>query len=99
MRPCTAGMRQPSREVATLPLDQTNKLVVSGPYAYVCNPMAIAGIGQGIAISVIFQSIPVFAYSLLGALLWHLVVRPFEERDMSRRFGQSYLNYRLRANR
>ena len=77
-----------------LPLDQTNKLVVTGPYRYVRNPMAIAGIGQGIAIAIIFQSIPILIYSLLGALVWHLVVRPIEERDMVRRFGDSYLKYR-----
>lgn len=77
-----------------LPLDQTNKLVVSGPYRYVRNPMAIAGIGQGIAISIAFQSIPLVVYSLLGALVWHVVVRPIEERDMTNRFGDSYVDYK-----
>lgn len=80
-----------------LPLDQTNKLVVAGPYHFVRNPMAIAGIGQGIAIAIIFQSIPILIYSLLGALVWHLVVRPIEERDMVRRFGDSYLEYQQRV--
>tara|TARA_B110000495_G_scaffold68814_1_gene58727 strand:+ start:175 stop:1029 length:855 start_codon:yes stop_codon:yes gene_type:complete len=77
-----------------LPLDQTNKLVVSGPYRYVRNPMAIAGIGQGIAIAIVFVSVPILVYSFLGALVWHLVVRPFEERDMVKRFGDSYADYR-----
>ncbi len=76
-----------------LPLDQTNDLVVSGPYRYVRNPMAIAGIGQGIAISIVFQSVPVLIYSLLGALVWHLVIRPIEERDMLERFGERYSTY------
>ena len=80
-----------------LPLDQTNKLVVAGPYHFVRNPMAIAGIGQGIAIAVVFQSVPVLIYSLLGVVVWHLVVRPFEERDMEQRFGRSYLEYRQRV--
>ena len=80
-----------------LPLDQTNHLVVSGPYQYVRNPMAIAGIGQGLAIAIIFQSIPILVYSLVGALVWHLVVRPIEERDMARRFGDAYLAYRQRV--
>lgn len=77
-----------------LPLDQTNQLVVSGPYRYVRNPMAIAGIGQGIAIAIVFVSVPILVYSFLGALMWHLVVRPFEERDMAERFGDSYADYR-----
>ena len=80
-----------------LPLDQTNKLVISGPYGYVRNPMAIAGIGQGIAVSIVFHSIPILVYSLLGAILWHWVVRPVEERDMIKRFGDSYLRYRDRV--
>jgi protein-S-isoprenylcysteine O-methyltransferase Ste14 len=77
-----------------LPLDQTNNLVVSGPYRYVRNPMAIAGIGQGLAISIVFQSVPILIYSVLGALVWHLVVRPSEERDMAQRFGEPYEVYR-----
>tara|TARA_B100000809_G_scaffold210846_1_gene214307 strand:+ start:26 stop:886 length:861 start_codon:yes stop_codon:yes gene_type:complete len=80
-----------------LPLDQTNRLVVSGPYRFVRNPMAIAGIGQGLAIALFFQSIPVLVYSLLGAFVWHLVVRPLEERDMVNRFGDSYSAYRKRV--
>lgn len=80
-----------------LPLDQTNKLVVSGPYRFVRNPMAVAGISQGLAIALIFQSVVLLIYSLLGALVWHLVVRPFEEADMVTRFGESYLEYRSKV--
>jgi len=80
-----------------LPLDQTNHLVVSGPYCYVRNPMAIAGIGQGLAIAIVFQSVPIVVYSMIGGLVWHLVVRPIEERDMVDRFGDSYLDYRRRV--
>lgn len=80
-----------------LPLDQTNNLVVTGPYRFVRNPMAIAGIGQGIGIAIMFLSFPILVYSMLGAFVWHLVVRPFEEQDMVRRFGESYLEYRERV--
>ena len=80
-----------------LPLDQTNNLVVTGPYQYVRNPMAIAGVGQGLAIAIVFQSVPILIYAFLGALVWHLVVRPIEERDMAQRFGESYLLYRQRV--
>ncbi len=77
-----------------LPLDQTQKLVLSGPYRYVRNPMAIAGIGQGICISILFGSIHVLVYTLIGATLWQLVVRPIEEKDMLQRFGSEYEAYR-----
>lgn len=77
-----------------LPLDQTQKLVTKGPYRYVRNPMAIAGVGQGIAISILYTSLPVLLYIILGAVLWQFVVRPIEEKDMSNRFGEEYEDYR-----
>lgn len=80
-----------------LPLDQTQTLVVSGPYRFVRNPMAIAGIGQGLAIATMFHSVPLLCYSLLGAVIWHFVVRPFEEQDMLQRFGRPYLDYQKRV--
>jgi len=80
-----------------LPLDQTNQLVISGPYHFVRNPMAIAGIGQAISIALYFQSMPLFVYALLGALVWHIAVRPLEEQDMLRRFGPTYEEYRQRV--
>jgi protein-S-isoprenylcysteine O-methyltransferase Ste14 len=38
-----------------LPLDQTNRLVTAGPYGYVRNPMAIAGIGQGLSVALLIR--------------------------------------------
>lgn len=81
-------------EGTPLPLDQTKKLVISGPYKYVRNPMAIAGIGQGIAISIYFSSIHILIYSLTGAIIWQFVVRPLEEKNMTNRFGEEYKNYK-----
>ena len=80
-----------------LPLDQTNQLVVSGPYRYVRNPMAVAGIGQGLALAILFQSLPLLVYAVLGAVVWHVVVRPMEERDLVQRFGDPYVEYRKKV--
>ena len=77
-----------------LPLDQTNRLVVSGPYRFVRNPMAVAGIGQGIGLSLLFASWPLLAYALLGAVAWQVVVKPLEEKNMLERFGPAYARYR-----
>lgn len=76
-----------------LPLDQPKSLVTSGPYRFVRNPMAVAGIGQGIAVAIVFQSVVVFVYALLGAVVWQWVIRPVEEQDMMRRFGEAYCRY------
>jgi protein-S-isoprenylcysteine O-methyltransferase Ste14 len=77
-----------------LPIDQTQKLVTNGPYRFVRTPMAVAGIGQGISISIIVGSIHIFFYSMLGAVLWHFVVKPLEEKDMEKRFGKDYSEYK-----
>ena len=81
-------------EGTPLPLDQTQKLVTKGPYKYVRNPMAVAGIGQGISISILFWSIHILIYTIIGAILWQFVVRPLEEKDMIGRFGNDYLKYK-----
>jgi len=83
-------------EGTPIPVDQTNRLVLSGPYRFVRNPMAIAGLGQGLSVALLFFSLPLTTYCLLGGFVWHLVVRPLEERDMIERFGEPYLDYQKR---
>jgi protein-S-isoprenylcysteine O-methyltransferase Ste14 len=76
-----------------LPFDATNRLVIDGPYAYVRNPMVIAGLGQGVSVGLLFGSWVVFAYVSLGAGIWQWIVRPAEERDLLAVFGDSYASY------
>ncbi len=77
-----------------LPIDATNLLVKSGPYKFVRNPMAIAGVGQILSISIAFSSIHVAIYALIGGFAWHFVVRPFEEKDLLQKFGAEFEAYR-----
>jgi len=77
-----------------LPVDSTKKLVVSGPYAYVRNPMAICGIGQGLCIALFTNSISLFVYCLSGIFVWHFVVRKYEEEELYVKFGEEYNSYR-----
>jgi protein-S-isoprenylcysteine O-methyltransferase Ste14 len=77
-----------------LPVASPRELVTTGPYRYVRNPMAIAGIGQGIAIGLWFGSPCILLYAVAGAALWHAFVRPAEEKDLSARFGRAYDSYR-----
>jgi len=81
-----------------LPADQTKKLVTNGPYEYVRNPMAIAGMGQGFALSLSFGSIHILVYTIIGGLLWQIVVRPMEEKNMLKRFGEEYQKYHKNVN-
>ena len=77
-----------------LPTATAPKLVISGPYRFVRNPMALAGILQGIAVSWMLGSYGAMAYCILGGFTWHLVVRPVEEKDLDERFGEGYQQYK-----
>ena len=84
-------------EGTPLPMATAKRLVVAGPYRWVRNPMAVAGIVQGVAVGLILSSWLVVVYALTGSLLWNYAVRPHEEADLERRFGDSYREYRDRV--
>lgn len=77
-----------------LPLDHALDLVVRGPYAWVRNPMAVSGIGQGLAVALFLGSPLVAVYAVMGSAIWQLIFRPMEEDDMAARFGKPYEEYR-----
>ena len=77
-----------------LPLDHATELVVLGPYAYVRNPMAVSGVGQGLAVALFLGSPLVALYALMGSAIWQLIFRPLEEDDLAARFGPPYEEYR-----
>ncbi|MFD1720319.1 methyltransferase family protein [Amnibacterium endophyticum] len=81
-------------EGTPLPAATANRLVVAGPYRVVRNPMAVAGVLQGLAVGAMLSSWFVVLYALAGAVLWHVLIRPPEEADLQRRFGTAYLRYR-----
>ena len=74
--------------------DLANRLVVRGPYAFIRNPMAFTGLTQATAVALILGSTAVLLYVAAGGSFWNWVVRPFEERDLARRFGEPYERYR-----
>lgn len=77
-----------------LPVDGTRQLVVQGPYAFVRNPMALAGLGQGVAVGIYLGSVLVMLYSLAGSFAWNYIARPLEEVELVEKFGGSYERYR-----
>ena len=76
-----------------LPLDHAKNFVAVGPYAYVRNPMAVSGVGQGLMVALFLGSPLVAIYALMGSLVWQLVFRPPEEEDLLARFGGQYRRY------
>jgi protein-S-isoprenylcysteine O-methyltransferase Ste14 len=78
-----------------MPLACTRNFVVAGPYRYIRNPMAAMGITQGIAVGVYLGSPLTILYALIGAVIWNVKMRPWEEQDLLERFGDEYEVYRL----
>lgn len=76
-----------------LPSATASRLVVVGPYRFVRNPMAVAGIAQAVGVGLMLGSWLVVLYALAGSLVWNWVVRPLEEADLEARFGAEFVAY------
>lgn len=90
----SAFVMSTSGQGTPLPSAMPNRLVIAGPYRVVRNPMAVAGIAQGVAVGLILSSWLVIAYAVAGSLLWNYAVRPGEEADLEERFGEQFRRYR-----
>ncbi len=77
-----------------LPADCPRELVIAGPYRYVRNPMAMGSFAQDVAVGLFLGSPLVTLYALVGPVGWNYFVRPWEELDLERRFGEAYVRYR-----
>ncbi|MGI6879417.1 methyltransferase family protein [Microbacterium sp. gxy059] len=84
-------------EGTPLPSATARRLVIAGPYRIVRNPMAVAGITQGVAVGLMLGSWLVVAWALCGSLVWNALIRPSEEHDLEERFGDPYRAYRDRV--
>ena len=80
-----------------LPSAMAHRLVIAGPYLWVRNPMAVAGVTQAVAVGLVMGSWLVVLYAFAGALAWNYAVRPQEEADLSTRFGAQFDDYRDRV--
>ena len=80
-----------------LPIDGPRRLVMTGPYAWVRNPMAVAGLSQGTAVALWLGSPLVLVYVLAGGVAWHRLVRPIEEAYLTATFGEEYRTYHARV--
>ena len=80
-------------EGTPLPLETAGVFVIKGGYRVVRNPMACTGLFLGLMVGWWLGSWLTLAAVFLGGLVWHVAVRPIEERDLFERFGDVYLSY------
>jgi protein-S-isoprenylcysteine O-methyltransferase Ste14 len=76
------------------PFDGTREFVTQGPYSYVRHPLVAAATGQGVGIGLALGSVPVLVYVTMAFVVWYFAVRPAEERDLAKRFGQRWRDYK-----
>jgi len=76
------------------PWNPPKNLIVSGPYCYVRNPMITSVLTMQIAEALLLNT---WLCWVLFALFWlaNMIYFPlFEEKDLEKRFGESYLEYK-----
>jgi protein-S-isoprenylcysteine O-methyltransferase Ste14 len=76
-----------------LAVDGARRLVVTGPYAFVRNPLVISAVGQGVAIGVGFGSGPILIAVTVAAAWWHFSARKREEAHLANVFGKQWKQY------
>jgi protein-S-isoprenylcysteine O-methyltransferase Ste14 len=75
-------------------INPPERLVVTGPYAWLRNPIAATTIAQGVGVVLYTGSALLVPYLAVLALTWQLVIRPASEHELQRRFGREYEFYR-----
>lgn len=76
-----------------LPAETARELVVTGPYRFIRNPMAVGGLLQTVGVGLVIGSWIVILIAVAGALVWNHLIRPTEEADLANRFGEPYRRY------
>jgi len=81
------------------PFDPPRRLVVSGPYRFVRNPMYLGAALAVAGAALFYQSVELLAYASVFILFSHVFVVYYEEPALRRTFGDEYDNYSQRVRR
>ena len=76
------------------PWDAPSRVVATGPYRWVRNPIYIAALLVVLGEAWLFTSLALLVYAGAMAVFFHLFVTGYEEPALRRRFGAAYLQYR-----
>ncbi|HEY7474622.1 MAG TPA: isoprenylcysteine carboxylmethyltransferase family protein [Vicinamibacterales bacterium] len=81
------------------PFDPPGRLVVSGPYRYMRNPMYFGAALAMAGAALYYQSVQLLAYASAFLLFFHFFVIWYEEPTLHRTFGEDYAAYRKQVGR
>jgi protein-S-isoprenylcysteine O-methyltransferase Ste14 len=81
-----------------VPVSPPQKLIISGLYAYVRNPMALGVFllleGTGFLLGSIFT---IVIFAPLPVIIYGLLIKAVEEKELEMRFGEEYRQYKKRV--
>lgn len=77
----------------------TGRLVVSGLYRHVRNPMYLAVVGAIVGQALLLANASLLGYAAVVWGLFHLFVLGYEEPILQRQFGDAYAVYRREVGR
>jgi protein-S-isoprenylcysteine O-methyltransferase Ste14 len=81
-----------------VPFNPPDELIVSGPYAWVRNPMLTGVFGVLVGLGLLLHSFGlVFIWTPAYVLLHFTELKRVEEPELARRFGTAYADYRARV--
>src|SRR5580698_5038357 len=79
--------------------DAPTRVVATGPYRWVRNPIYIAALLVVAGEAWLFTSLPLLAYAAAMAVCFQVFVVGYEERVLRRRFGRAYAEYQSTVGR
>lgn len=77
-----------------MPFDAPRKLVTGGPYAWMRNPLLMAGMAQGVAAALYTGALLILPCVAVGIGGCQFVVWRLERRELERAFGREFEAYR-----
>ncbi|MFJ5616099.1 methyltransferase [Micromonospora sp. NPDC093243] len=76
------------------PWDPPGRLVTTGPYSYLANPMQVGAVALTLLTAAVTRSLALAAAAVVIVAFGAAVARPHEEYDLDRRYGQRWQGYR-----
>jgi protein-S-isoprenylcysteine O-methyltransferase Ste14 len=77
---------------------QTKVLVMEGPYKYTRNPMIFGYVLFWIGLGFLFKSVFLLVgFTLIITIALIIIVKLWEEKNLERRFGSSYIDYKSKV--
>ncbi len=77
-----------------VPIMATQQLIITKPYSYCRNPMALGAIVAYLGVAILLGSISAVGLVLAGAAFLLSYIKLLEEKEMELRFGEAYWEYR-----